>query len=344
MKKSSIGLAAVIAAGLGFVSSARAAWTVLPLPDATSGLTTSIGHLPDGRFIYGHNGTLVQQQTFGSSGTASYTAAPAGNSDYSFVTSTHVGIYGAGTFSYSSGNTNSAFSVVNTTIASPYAGASYGGNLIMTGAPPVVDWNNPPPSGIFHVSSSGVFTTLSSSFSPWSSGVAINPLATGSAAFLFVAYGGPGALNNSIYSFTADDVGAAIADPANSPLSLAGATLVGYLPDTSSLAYDPVQNRLYGAGFNDPGFLHTLDLDLPPAGNTGKLQLPPGSVNSMVATFSNGTTSYVGWLSREDWGGGKVNYGYEEAATLPIPEPGAAALLLLAIGVSATRRNRSSHQ
>lgn len=333
MKKSLFVLAAVIAAG--FVSSARAAWTVLSLPDATSGSTTSMGHLPDGRFIYGHHGSLARQNTFGSSAASPYANAPGGSSDYSFVTSSHVGIYGAGTFSYGSALTSTDFTVRDTSITSPYAGASYGGNLIMTGAAGGA-------SGIYHISSSGLFTTLASSFSPWSGGVAINPLATGSDAFLYVAFAGPGPLNNFIYSFTADEVGAAIGDPLNSPLAFGSATQVGYLPDASSLAYDPAQNRLYGAGFNDPGFLHTLDLD---TNETGKLALPGGAVNTMAATFSDGVKFYVGWLSRDDWGSGaKVNYGYAPASTLPIPEPGAALLLLLAVAANAARRNRASHR
>lgn len=326
MRRSIAIAAAVLAAS---TLAAKAAWTVLTLPDTTSGATSSMGHLADGRFVYGHNGALLQQNSFGASpATKPYTNAPAG--DYAFVTAGHIARYNTGTASYDGANTGTAFTTRNTTITSPYAGvATSAGGLLMTGA---VGFGS---SGVFHLSAAGTFTTLVNGFSPWSGGIALNPNATGAAAYAFVAFAGPDGNNNNIYSFSRDQIDGAIV---GSALSLVDATLVGNLTDTSSLAYDPVQNRLYGAGYNEPGTIHILDLD---TNVTGKLTLPGVATNTSVMTFTDGGTSYVGWLSIDGWSGGShVTYGYDAASLVAIPEPGTALVLTVVLGVAVLRRTR----
>ena len=87
------------------LSTAISEWTTLSLPNTTNWDKTTIGHLSDGRFIYGQSGALVQQDTFGSSAVSSYANAPTG--DYSFVTSHFLGIGGFSpqpVYSFSGGN------------------------------------------------------------------------------------------------------------------------------------------------------------------------------------------------------------------------------------------------
>ena len=321
MKRPIAIVAAVLAASTVV---ANASWTLLALPDTTNWNTTSIGHLPDGRFIYGHNGALIQQDTFGAAAATAFTNAPSG--DYAFVTASHVGIFNSGTRSYDGGTTSTSFTTRDTSIQGAYAGVSASGSLLMTGAASFGS-----PSGLFHISSSGTFATLVADFSPYSGGVAMNE-----SGDVFIAYSdatGSGNDNN-IYRYSNAQIAAAIA---GTPLDFAAATFVGNLGVSGSLAYDPVENRLYAAGWQLGSGIAALDLDT----NETYTHTLPGDGNYAVTTFSDGSNGYVGWVSRSGWmGGDTVTYGYDFASALPVPEPSTALLLTAALTSAMFRRNR----
>ena len=326
MRKALFVLAAAIAAGL--VSSARAAWTFLPLPatDPIPGgyANTAMGHLPDGRFIYGHNGTLIRQDTFGAAAASAYTNAPAGDS--SFVTSTHIGYSGTGTRTYDSANAGTSFGLISSTPNNPYAGVKYGaGGLLMVGSQGFGS------SGLFHISSGGIQTTLVATVSQFSGGIAMDDVGD-----VYLGYAGLDANDNNIYKFTAAQIAAAIGGTA---LNLGQATFVGNLGVSGSLAVDSTTNRLYASGYQING-IRVLDLG---TNETGTL-VAPGFNNANYAslsTFSHGGVEYLGWVNRSGFAGGDpVTYGYAPLSTLPIPEPATALLGALGFLALGQRRRR----
>ncbi|MFM7181337.1 MAG: hypothetical protein ACKO2G_07740 [Verrucomicrobiales bacterium] len=324
MKKSLFVLAAAIAAG--FVSTARASWTVLPLPNTQNFTNTALGHLPDGRFVYGHNGNLIRQDTFGASTATPYTNAPAGDS--SFITSTHIGYSNSGTRSYDGTNTATTFNAAIAPPNNPYAGVNYGsGALLMVGSQGFGS------SALYHISSGGTITTLITAFSDFSGGIAMDDVGN-----VYLAHAGLDANDNNIYRYTAAQITTAIA---GTPLTLANGTFVANLGVSGYLAVDSTTNRLYASGYQING-IRVLDLG---TSETGTL-VAPGFNNSnyaSLATFTNGGTEYLGWVNRAGFGSGDaVSYGYAPLSTLPIPEPGAAVLGLAGVFMLGIRRRRIS--
>lgn len=322
MKRSLFVLAAVLAAD--FASTAQAAWTLLPLPATQNFNNTAMGHLPDGRFIYGHNGTMLRQDTFGAAAATAYTNAPSGDS--SFVTSTHVGYSATGTRTFDSGDSGSSYTLVSSTPNNPYAGVNHGaGGLLLVGA------QGSGSSGLYHLSSTGVLTTLVATVSNWSGGIAVDDVGD-----VYLAYAGFGPNENNIYRYTASQIATAIG---GSPLTLAQATLVGNLGVSGYLAVDSTTNRLYASGWQTNG-IRVLDLG---TNETGTL-VPTGFDNANFAslsTFTNAGTEYLGWVNRSGFGGGDtVTYGYAPLSTLPIPEPGSTFLGMVGVLMLCQRRRR----
>lgn len=322
MKKSLFVLAAVIAAG--FVSSARAAWTLLPLPATVDFNNTAMGHLPDGRFIYGHKSVVTRQDVFGAAGATPYLNGPAG--DASFVTSTHVGYFGGGTRAYDSADTGTTFGSAVSPPNNAYAGVNHGaGGLLLVGA------QGFGPSGLHHISSGGTITTLVSNFSNWSGGIAMDDVGN-----VYLAYAGFGANDNNIYRYSAAQITAAIA---GTPLTLGDAVFVANLGVSGYLAVDSTTNRLYASGWQING-IRVFDLGTMATGTL----VPDGFDNSnfsSLSTFTNAGTEYLGWVNRSGFAGGdSVTYGYAPLSTLPIPEPGSAMLGLAGVLVLCQRRRR----
>lgn len=321
MKKIITTVAAVFAAS---TLVCQAAWTILPLPDTDGFQNIPIAHLPDGRFIYGHNGKLVRQDSFGNAATTAYTNAPAG--DYGFVSPSHVGVAFGGTSSFDSSNPATDFTIRDTTLNVPYAAQTLaGGNLLITASA-----NFGSPSGIFHLSAGGTLTTLVADFSTYSGGITMD-----NAGNVYAAYAGNfGEPNDgNIYRYSAGQIAAALG---GSPLSLGDGTLIGNLGVSSSLAIDSANQRLYATGYQLNG-IRVLDLNT----NATNTIVVPGFANAnyLVTTFSDGSNEYVGWVNRSGYNGGdKVFYGYDLAAA--VPEPSGAALLMLAAFSFARRRTR----
>ncbi len=141
----------------------------------------------------------------------------------------------------------------------------------------------------------------------------------------------------NIYEFTAAQISTAITGP---PLTLAQGTLVANLGVSGSLAVDSATNRLYATGWQSNG-IQVYDMTLHQSSS-----ITPGLDNSnyQVATFSDGGSSYVGWITRDGWGGGDaVTYGYDLSSQVAIPEPSALLLFSAAgLGFGLLRMRRSA--
>jgi hypothetical protein len=309
----------IAVASVAAISNINAAWTVLDLPDTTGGGNTAMGHLADGRFVYGHGGTMLVQNSFGSNATSAYANAPAG--DYAFLTSKYFGSgsWGGGPVaSYDSGNLATAFTTIGT--HQTYAGINYGS------------------SGLLYIGTVGGTSTLVHLAEDNTTNVLITPnISQYSAGFTVDGAGNLYVADNddqNIYKFTSAQIAAAVA---GTPLSMAAGSLVANLGVSGSLAFDDVQNRLYAAGWQTSG-IRFFDLDDSTSGT-----LVPGLANTnyQVMTFSDGSNDYVGWLNRSGWNGvDAMTYGYDLAANVPVPEPGTFWLLALGCGAAAWVRRR----
>jgi hypothetical protein len=304
MKKTLLTVAATLVAVSGFT---RAAWTTLDLPDNANYGNTAMTHLADGRFIYGHSGSMIIQDAFGSNATTGYASAPAG--DYAFLTSKYnaSGAWGGGPIrTYDSGNLSSAFTTIRS--AQTYAGINYGASgMLLIGT-------NGGNSDLGYLTESNAYTTLIDGISTYSGGFTLD-----GAGNLYLADDD----DQGIYRFDAAEILAAVG---GTPLTMADGTLITNLGVSGSLAFDDTENRLYAAGWQING-IRVFDLDTSESGT-----ILPGAANSnyQVSTFSDGSNSYVGWLNRDGWmGGDAVVYGYDLVSSVAIPEPSALALLAL---------------
>jgi len=287
----------------------RAAWTTLGLPNTTSWANTTIGHLSDGRFIYGHNGSLVLQNAFGSGAVSAYAGSPSG--DYSFVTSQFLGIGGFSpqpVYSFAGGSLASSFTNISSSYQ-VYQAINYDtSSMLLVGT----HGGN---SDLAFLNTSGTYVTLIDNISSYSGGIASDGFGN-----VYVTDDD----DKNIYRFTSAQIAGAIA---GTPLTLANGTLIANLGVSGSLAVDSTTNRLYASGWQLNG-IQAYDMTLAQSGS-----FTPGLDNSnyQVTAFSDGSNSYVGWITRDNWSGGDtVIYGYDLAAQVAIPEP--STLLLLAFG------------
>lgn len=320
--KTRILVAAALAAALLLAPQARAqSWTTLALPNTNNWNSIAITHLSDGRFIYGHDGTLLLQNTFGSNATTPFTNAPSG--DYAFITPTFLagGAWGGAPI-YAFDGTNTATSFTNLGTRQNYAGVNFSSGLLLVGT-----------NGANGTSSLAYFTsgnnlqTIIDNISTYSGGIALD--ANGD---VYIADND----DLKIYRFTNAQITNAITN--NSTLDLTQGTLLGNLGVSGSLAVDIANNRLYAAGWQSNG-IQVLDLS---TNQTGTLVPGPANANYQVTVFSDGTNTYLGWLNRSGYSGGDtVIYGYALANTIPIPEPSALALAVMAL-LTALRFRRNS--
>lgn len=289
----------------------QAAWTTLSLPTTTSWGNTTIGHLPDGRFLYGHNGSLVQQSTFGSSPVSAYTNAPAG--DYGFVTSQFVGLGGFGpapVYSYSASALATAFSSISSAYQVYHAVNYDTTSMLLVGT---AGGN----SDLAYLNTSGTYVTLIDGISTYSGGIASDSFGN-----VYVADDD----DRNIYKFTSAQIAGAIGGTA---LTMANGTLIANLGVSGSLAVDTATNRIYASGWQLNG-IQVFDITLSQSGT-----IVPGLANSnyQVTTFSDGSNQYVGWIDRGGWTGtDSLTYGYDISSLVPVPEPSALGMLMMPAG------------
>ena len=311
-----------VAAIAGLSIPCQAAWTTLSLPDTTSWANTTMGHLSDGRFIYGHNGALVQQDTFGSSAVSPYSNDPAG--DYSFVTSQFLGIGGSSpqpVYSFTGGNTTSSFTIFPSSYQVYHAVNYDTTSMILVGT---AGGN----SDLAYLNTSGTYVTLIDGISSYSGGIASD--ASGN---VYVADND----DLKIYKFTAAQISSAIG---GTSLTMTAGTFIANLGVSGSLAVDSATNRLYASGYQLEG-IQVFDMTLSQSGS-----ITPGLANTnyQVSTFSDGSNDYVGWVNRNGWSGGDtVTYGYDFSSQVTVPEPSTFLLLALSAagGLAVLRRRKN---
>ena len=318
MKKTTL----IVFTSLLSAATLSASWTTFQLNNRLSYNSTAMAHLNDGRLVYAHDGSVSQQNTFGSSAMTSFTNAPTGA--YSYVTSNgYLGVGGtfveptAPVYKFTATNTNSLF-----TSGGPiqnYVAVAYGTEILISGV-------NGATSEIGHYTAEGTYTSIITDVSTYSAGLALD-----GAGNLYVADND----DQRIYSFTAAQVTAAISGPA---LTIADGAFVTNLGVSGSLAVDSL-GRLYAAGWQLSG-IQVFDTNTSIAGS-----LTPYNENKnyVVSTFSDGTDDYVAWLNAKGSNAGDgVTYGYDFDSAIVVPEPTAYALLaglftLAAVGI---RRRR----
>lgn len=306
MKKTSFIVAGAFAA---LSISCQAAWTTLSLPDTTSWENTTIGHLSDGRFIYGNSGTLVQQVAFGTNAVSAYANAPSG--DYSFVTTQFLGIGGFGpgpVYSFAGGTTATSFTNISS-IHQVYQAVNYdASSMILVGT---AGGN----SDLAYMNTGGTYVTLINNISTFSGAIARDDSGN-----VYVADND----DFNIYKFSSAQISSAIL---GTPLSIGDGMLVANLGVSGSLAVDSSTNRLYASGWQHNG-IQVYDMTL---GQSGSFTPGLDNSNYQVNSFTDGSNSYVGWITRSNWNGGDaVTYGYDLSSLVAIPEP--SACLLLASG------------
>lgn len=291
-----------------FVSSSTFAqsWTVLNLPNTNNWNNIAITHLPDGRFIYGHDGTLLLQNSFGSNATTSFTNAPSG--DYAFITPSYLGVGGWGAAPiYAFNGTDTSTNFTNLGSRQNYAGVNFGSGLLLVGLN-----GGGGTSSLAYFTSGNNLQTIIDNISTFSGGIALD--ANGD---VYIADDD----DFLLYRFTNSQIANAIAT--NTTLTLTQGTLLGNLGVSGSLAVDITNNRVYAAGWQING-IRVLDLS---TNQTGTLVPGPDNSNYQVSFFSDGSNTYLGWLNRSGFSGGDtVLFGYALASTIPIPEP--SSLLL----------------
>ena len=276
-----------------------------------------MGHLSDGRFLYGHNGVLRQQNAFGNAASTSFTNAFGG--DYAFVTSTFAasGAWGGGpVYSFDGTNTASPFSSIGS--YQNYAGVNRGSGLLLVGTN-----GTGSKSSLGYLTTGNVFTTLIDNISEYSAGLTVD--ANGNVWIINND-------NNDIVRFTSAQIDAAIG---GTSLTMGNGTYITNLGVSGSLAVDVVSNRLYAAGWQTAG-IQVFDLNTL---QTGTLVPGASNENYQVMLFGDGVNRYIGWLNRDGWAGGDaVTYGYALSDLVPLPEPSAALLVAFAAGGFFLRR------
>jgi hypothetical protein len=319
MKKTTL----IVFTSLLSAATLSASWTTFQLNNRLSYNSTAMAHLNDGRLVYAHDGSVSQQNTFGSSAMTSFTNAPTGA--YSYVTSNgYLGVGGtfvdptAPVYKFTATDTNSAFT--STSSVQNYAAVAYGADILMSGK------NGSGVSEIGHYTTAGTYTSIITDVSAYSAGLALD-----GAGNLYVADND----DQHIYSFTAAQVAGAIT---GSALTIADGAYVTNLGVSGSLAVDSL-GRLYAAGYQLNG-IRVFDTNTSIAGS---LTPYDENTNYVVSTFSDGTDDYVAWLNASGFDAGdEVTYGYDFDSAIVVPEPTAYALLagLFTLATVGIRRRR----
>jgi hypothetical protein len=304
------------------LASTAVAWTTIDLPNRVSFNNTAMTHLSDGRLVYAHDGSIYQQDTFGSAALSTYANAPTG--DYGYITGN--GFLGGGDFpvasvyEFTTSGTSTAFTSIGT--QQNYGAVAYDGSSVLmvggNGAGAV--------SEVGYFSSAGVYTSIVSNVSSFSGGITLD-----GSGNLYVANGN----NNDIYSFSAAQVTASLA---GTTLTVADGAFVANLGVSGSLAVDTL-GRLYAAGYQMNG-IQVFDLNTSVVSSIIPLE---ENANYVVSAFTDGSDDYVGWLNTGGFSAGdSVVYGYELDGSIVVPEPSAYALLagLLSCAAVCVRRRK----
>lgn len=311
---------------------ASAQWTQLDLPPLSGWGGPVVGQLPDGRFVYGQNGNLYLQSTWGQSNVTAYSSTPSGV-DPSFVavwdaTTAVIGKGGSGfsaLFGFNPSSTASSFTSIGTNYN--YAGVFADSSALYLAGGTIAGATN----SLRYVTLDGsVNKTLINYVSTYSAG-----LARDAAGNLYVGNNDDG----KVYKFTAAQLAGAIS---GSALTMADGSVVHDFGDggnVGSLAVDGL-GRIWASGWETTG------IKLFDPNTSQELSVVPGPTNSnyySISAFERGGVSYISYTDVNNpsffGAGDPVTYGYAVAAA--VPEPGSVALLGLGLCAFLLRRRRS---
>ncbi len=317
----------------GLLPSSAAVWSTLALPPlAQPYAAPSMAHLPDGRFLFGSQGSIHLQQTWGAAATAVFSSVPAGvDPSFIAVRSDTAGLIGAGGwgasgfYTFAPSDSASAFTPVLGVTTQNYAGAwRDAAGFYSAGADTGSGGTH---HGIRYIAFDGsVNRVLIEDISVYSCGFARD-----AAGDLYVGDNDDG----KVYRFTAAQLDAVIAGGA--ALTVADGVFVhdfGGGGNLTTLACDGL-GRLWAAGWLENG-INVFD---PVSGIHTHLTPDLDNANYAVTAFERGGAAYVGWINQSDpfSAGTSQTYGYAPAAQA-IPEPAAAGLALLGAAVAVLRR------
>ena len=313
LRRAAAALAAV-ALTLIITSRSPAQWAQYDVPAMNGWAGPTLGQLPDGRFIYGQNGSLYLQNTWGQSNATLFAHIPSGI-DPSFIAvwdanTAALGKGGSGfsaVFSFNPSNTASAFASIGTNFN--YAGVfADSSSLFLAGA----TFSQPTNSLRYVTLNGSVNKTLIDYISTYSAG-----LARDVSGNLYVGNNDDG----KVYKFTSSQLANAIT---GSALTMASGTVVHDFGDggnVGSLAVDGL-GRLWASGWQTTG----ITMFDPNTSQVSNFVPGPNNNNYVVSAFSKEGVSYISYINNGGWNiGDPVVYGVAVAAT--IPEPGAFALV-----------------
>ena len=301
-----------------YVPTSSAQWTEFSLPNLSDWYApTAIGHLPDGRYVFGMKGAYYLQDSFGSGGNTQYiNTAPGDSADPSFIvvydaTKAMAGGGGWGASDLYQFNPSSLTSPTFT--AQGLSLQNYSGVWRDSTSLYVGGGNGT--GGLHAISYVDLATTTNKviidNISLWSCAFARD-----TAGNLYVGDNDDG----KVYKFTVAQLNLAIS---GSALQITDGTFIhqfyGGFTGPGSLAVDG-EGKLWAASWAANG-LQVYD----PVTDTETTIIPSlTNANYMVATFSTSGQDYVAYVNKAGWAAGAAQtYGY-----MIIPEPGTLTLVL----------------
>ncbi len=335
-------LATTVAAFAGFATQASAAWNTVALPNLVSSSPSwganSLTHDSQGRFLWGNNGSLWIQNSFGQAGYTQYSGLTNVDPAFVVVLPSGTGIVGSGAGYAASFTAPSPFYSFDATNTGTPNQTSRGSIQNYSGA--VRDASSFYIGGTNGTGGKHAISYVSTA--TWSAKTIIDNVSTYSAGFTSNAEGDLFVLsadNNQLRKFTAAQVNGAISGTA---LQYSEGQLLHTFSGSDGVAMDS-QGRFYVVGWQFTG-IEAWDSNT----NAGVTLTPSGASGTYrVSTFSNGGTEYVGYAHFGAWAGGTpVTYGWEQATLLTVPEPAvwAPALGVAALAGAVVLRRRTTRK
>ncbi len=310
----------------------HASWTQFGLQPLSGAFSPfAMGHLPDGRYVYGEGNSFYAQDAWGSAAYSTFAGVP-GGVDPSFIAvrSDTSAVAGGGGFGESALQTfNPSDLLTPAFAATSFTIQNYQGVL--------KDSSSMYIAGLYEGFTHGVsYVALDGSINK----VILTNVSTFSAGFTIDGFGNlyvGDTDDGTVYLFTDAQLSAAIS---GTPLSLADGQLVydfGEGGNIGTIAVDGL-GRLWAAGYLHNG-LRVYDPNL-----AAEASFIPGFDNSSysVHTFTRDGSSYVAYINQENpfAGSTAMNYGYDLANNLVVPEPAAGLLVALGAFVAGWRNRR----